>query len=141
MTRVKDLMESRPAMIAPDATVAEAARMMKNTACGFLPVGAAGDVQGVITDRDIVTRCLAEGENPEQQLVRDCMTGTVYDCSDADSLEDAARQMNDNSVGRLVVRAEDGKICGVLTFGRIIRNNDDKRETSDIVQWATGKAA
>lgn len=141
MTKVQDLMEAHPTMVRPDATIAEAASMMKSAACGFLPVGENNKPEGIITDRDIVMRCIAEGKDPKKQLVRDCMTEDVCACSEKDSLEDAARKMNDNAVSRLVVQTMDGEICGVLTFGRIIRSNDNQSETSEIVQWATGKAA
>ena len=141
MSKVKDLMETRTVMVSPDATLAEAAKMMKEESCGFLPVGESNKAQGIITDRDIVVRCIADGKDPSQETVRDCMTANVCACSEKDSLEDAARMMNDNAISRLVVQTMDGDICGVLTFGRIIRSNDNERETSDVVQCATGKAA
>lgn len=140
-TKVKDLMETRTVMVSPDATLAEAARMMKEEDCGFLPVGENNKPEGIITDRDIIVRCVADGKDPSQEIVRNCMTSDVCACSDRDSLEDAARKMNENAVSRLVVQTMDGEICGVLTFGRIIRSNDNERETSEIVQCATGKAA
>lgn len=141
MTKVQDLMESRPTMVRPNATIAEAASMMKNAECGFLPVGENNKPVGIITDRDIVMRCIAEGKDPNRLLVSDCMTQDVCACSEKDSLEDAARKMNDNAVSRLVVQTMDGEICGVLTFGRIIRSNDNEDEIGNIVSCATGKAA
>lgn len=140
-TKVKDLMEARTVMVSPNATLAEAAKMMKEEGCGFLPVGEANKPQGVITDRDIVIRCIAEGRDPQDMQVSDCMTGNVCACGEKESLEEAAQKMNDNAVSRLVVQTMDGDICGVLTFGRIIRSNDNKNETSEIVQCATGRAA
>lgn len=139
--KVKDLMETDLALISPEATLEEAARKMKDVGCGFLPVGEDDAPQGIITDRDIVIRAIAEGKTPGQVKVRDCMTDDVCSCKETDSLEDAAKVMSDNKVSRLVVKNDQNSMCGVLTFGRIIRNNDDKQETSEVVEAATGKAA
>jgi CBS domain-containing protein len=138
---VKDLMEPSLVMISPNATLEEAARKMKEADCGFLPVGAKNAPQGIITDRDIVVRAIADGSDPRSEKVRDYMTTTVCTVKETDTLEDAARVMQQHHVSRLVVENGAGKISGVLTFGRIIRANDDKRETSEVVEKATGKAA
>lgn len=139
-TRVKDLMESNPETISPDATLEEAARKMKEIDCGFLPVGTDKESKGIITDRDIVIRAVAAGKDPRKEMVRDYMTNDICACVESDSLESAAKIMNENSISRLVVRNDQGAISGVLTFGRIIRSNDNKDETSNVVEQATGKA-
>lgn len=139
--QVKELMETNLSHINSDATLEEASKMMKEHCCGFLPVGRGDTSEGIITDRDIVVRALAEGKDPKHEKVRDFMSKTICSCLDTDSLEDAAKVMSENSVGRLVVKDEGGSICGVITFGRIIRMNDNKQETSNIVEKATGKAA
>lgn len=139
--QVKDLMESEAVMIRPDATLQEAAAKMKEAGCGFLPVGTAESPQGIITDRDIVIRAVAEGKDPSREKVRDYMTTDVCVCRESDTLEGAAKTMGDNSVSRLVVEDNNGKMCGVLTFGRLIRSNNNKDETSNVVEQATGKAA
>ena len=140
--QVKELMEKNLEMISPDATLVEAARKMSEAECGFLPVGEkGGSPEGIITDRDIVIRAIAQGKDPSKVKVRECMTDEVCACRESDSLDDAAQTMSENNVSRLVVRDNGDKICGVLTFGRIIRSNDDKQETSSVVQTATGKAA
>lgn len=139
--QVKELMETDLELISPDATLEEAARKMKERDCGFLPVGDKDDPEGIITDRDIVIRAIAEGKNPAEEKVRAYMTDEVCACRDNDTLENAAQAMSENNVSRLVVKDSHDKICGVLTFGRIIRSNDNKQETSKVVEKATGKAA
>lgn len=139
-TQVKDLMESQVVLIDPEATLQEAANKMKKVDCGFLPVGTDGALEGIITDRDIVIRAIAEGKNPSQEKVRDYMTEEVCCCAESDTIEDAAGKMSEYEVSRLVVEDNDGNACGVLTFGRIIRENQNKEETSEIVERATGKA-
>ena len=139
--QVKELMETDLELISPDATLEEAARRMKDCGCGFLPVGTDNAPEGIITDRDIVVRAIAEGKDCSQEKVRDCMTDEVCACRETDTLEDAAKAMSENNVSRLVVKDNSDRICGVLTFGRIIRSNDNKQETSEVVEKATGKAA
>lgn len=140
-TSVNSLMKEQPVLISPDATLQEAARKMKEADCGFLPVGNNQKPEGIITDRDIIIRAIADGKDPTKEKVRDYMTTEVHSCREGDSIEDAAGQMNKKKVGRLVVQDDDGKMRGVLTFGRLIRDNQDKEETSMVVEKATGKAA
>jgi CBS domain-containing protein len=138
---VNELMESDMAQISPDATLEQAARKMKEVDCGFLPVGEGDMPEGIITDRDIVIRAVAEGRNPSETKVRDCMTANICCCGKEDTLEDAAGKMSENKVSRLLVKDGDGMVCGILTFGRLIRGNRDAEETSAVVEKATGKAA
>jgi CBS domain-containing protein len=139
--QVKELMETNLKLIDPDATLEEAAKKMKESDCGFLPVGTDSIPQGIITDRDIVVRALAEGCDPKSEKVRDFMTSDVCSCMETDTLEEAALVMGVNNVSRLVVKDGTDGICGILTFGRIIRTHNNKQEVSDVVQKATGKAA
>jgi CBS domain-containing protein len=141
MTQVKDLMESGMQSISPDATLQEAAMKMKEINCGFLPVGTADQPEGIITDRDIVIRAIAGGHNPSTESVRDYMTANVCSVEETETIEDAANKMHENRISRLVVKDADGKLCGVLTFGRIIREDKDSNETNNIVNLATGKVA
>ena len=138
---VRELMETNLELISPNATLEEAARKMKKSGCGFLPVGTNNAPEGIITDRDIVVRAIAEGKNPSREKVRDCMTDEICACNESDTLEQAAKVMSSNNVSRLVVKDGSDAICGVLTFGRLIRSNDNKQETSEVVATATGKAA
>ncbi|HEY0901591.1 MAG TPA: CBS domain-containing protein, partial [Micavibrio sp.] len=117
------------------------AQKMKQADCGFLPVGDNNQPIGIITDRDIVIRAIADGKTPTEARVRDYMTDDVCSCKDSDSLADAAHVMSEHKVSRLLVNDASGAICGVLTFGRLIRNNDNRAETSEVVDAATGMAA
>ena len=141
MTYVKDLMESGMANISGDASLSDAAQLMKQNNCGFLPVGSETDPMGVITDRDIVLRALSEGKDPSKEKVRDYMTGNICTVPDSSRLEEAANIMRENHVSRLIVTDENGTPCGVLSFGRILRSDEDRTEAGSVVEIATGKAA
>lgn len=137
--QVKELMETKIQLINSNATLEEASIKMKEYHCGFLPVGGDSMPEGIITDRDIVVRALAEGKDPKREKVCDYMTSDIYSCQETDTLEDAAMVMGANNVSRLIVKDETGTPCGILTFGRIIRKHNNKQEISDVVETATGK--
>lgn len=140
-TAVKELMEEQIVTVSPDDTLAAAARKMKEANCGCLPVGAANKPEGIITDRDIVIRAIAENLDPADEKVRDYMTCAVKTCKSGDTLEQAAGKMREHGVSRLVVTDEDDHAVGILTFGRILRNHDDQEEVSTIVASAVGRSA
>lgn len=141
MTYVKDLMESGIKNIDREATLEEAAKIMKDVDCGFLPVGSDNRAEGIITDRDIVIRAVAEGRDPSSVTVEECMSKKICSIDEDASLEDAARKMYENRVSRLVVTDVSGDLCGILTFGRILRQDQDLSEINNVVSFATGKAA
>lgn len=137
--QVKELMETNIQLINSNATLEQASKKMKESCCGFLPVGGDTIPEGIITDRDIVVRALAEGKDPKSEKVCDYMTSDIYSCQETDTLGDAAIVMGANNVSRLIVKDETDAICNILTFGRIIRKHGNKQEVSDVVEKATGK--
>jgi predicted transcriptional regulator len=135
--KVKELMSEQPCTIAPDATLQEAAKMMANVDCGFLPVCSKSDVIGIITDRDIVIRAVSRGKDPTKEKVLNYMTNECFGCHENDYLEDAATKMHDHKVSRLIVRDSKGQVSGVLSFGGILRKNADAKEVTNVVKHAT----
>ena len=111
-------MTPHPLMISPGATLEQAAKKMETINCGALPVGTESKLSGMITDRDIVIRALARGQNPATAKVSSCMTEEVYACNENDSLEEAAEVMHQYKVSRLVVKNKEGHITGILSFGK-----------------------
>lgn len=140
-TKVKELMTRDPKVVNPEATLKQAAEMMRDIDCGVLPVGSESKLEGMITDRDIVIRAIAEGKDPATEKVKSCMTDAAHACSENATLSEAAEKMNDYNVSRLIVQDDAGRMTGILTFGAILRKNRDEEETSNVVQYAVGKAA
>lgn len=132
--KVKDFMTSEAVMIAPTATLKDAAAQMKNVDCGVLPVGTPDDVKGIITDRDIVIRAVAKGKDITKEKVMDYMTTQVFGCNENDVLEDAAAKMRMHKVSRLIVRNSKGTVKGVLSFGGLLRKQADAEEIANIVK-------
>jgi CBS domain-containing protein len=131
--KVKDIMTPYPEQIAADATIAEAAKKMKDQDCGFLPIGGEIDKPiGVITDRDIVVYAIAEGKSPEITKVEEVMSTEVFVCSQEDDLKKAADEMSSQGVRRLVVTSEEGgDIVGILSVADIVSNIGGDDHVSD----------
>lgn len=139
--QVKNAMTEHCEYIKPDATCQEAAQKMRELDCGFLAIGPNADnkLDGVITDRDMVIRAMAEGKDPRSTMVRDCETNRVLYCFESDDLESAANSMRDNQVYRLIVldSPESKQLRGVVSWGDILRH----REESLAMNAARGIAA
>ncbi len=135
-TKVKTFMRENPRTILPHNTLSEAARHMKMLDCGILPVCESGKPLGVITDRDIVIRAVSYGKDTTQERVKDYMTKQFHTCSIEDTIEQAAEKMHQCQVSRLLVQGTDGKLCGIITFGSLLRKNDTHEENTSILQYA-----
>ncbi len=136
----KDLMTPDPQMIKPTATLKEAAQKMEQIGCGVLPVGEKDKVEGMITDRDIVLRAVAKGKDVNAEKVSDYMSSDkICCCEESDTLEDVGGKMRQHNVSRLLVKNQDGEVCGILTFGRILRRNESLEEISNVIECAVGE--
>lgn len=141
-TKVKDIMTADPVIISPTMSLRETSQKMKAIDCGILPVGTSWDrLEGVITDRDIVLRAVAENVDMKMAQVRDYMTKDVHYCNENDSVLDAAEQMRRNNVFRLVVKDSNDQPCGILTLGCILRKSPDIREVGEVVGQIVGRRA
>lgn len=138
--KVKELMTPDPVLIDPGSTLQEAARRMEDIDCGVLPVGTDRKLEGMITDRDIVIRAVARGKDPAREKVADYMTTSVHSCNENDTLEDAAEKMHQYRVSRLVVENAEGKVTGILSFGRFLRTDATPREIAACIRNAVNEA-
>lgn len=101
----------------PEDTVWEAARRMKDHGVGTLVVlGSGGIPAGILTDRDVVVRVVAEGLDPEATAVEDVMTAPVHDVQEATPIEDALELMASAGTRRLVVTDGDDRLVGILAL-------------------------
>ena len=116
--QVKEVMTRGAECISPDATLQEAARKMKDLDVGPLPVCGDNDrLVGMLTDRDITVRAVAEGKDPRTTKVRDAMTEGVTYCFEDDDVAEAARLMREKQVRRLVVLNRDKRLAGIVSLG------------------------
>ena len=139
--KVKEVMTPKVIRISPEETAAVAARTLTHYNIGVLPVcGGDGTVCGMLTDRDIVTRCLATGHRPEDTPVRAIMTNTVISARPDMDVTAAASLMARRQVRRLPV-VESGKLCGMISLGDLSRNEDTAPEAADALAEITGNVA
>lgn len=131
--RVSDLMSSNVVSLAPEDTVTHAARMLERHNLGALPVcGADGKLRGIVTDRDIVLRCIASENPPEEMRVREVMTRNIVSVAPGDDVRAATRLMASEQVRRLPV-VDGQKIVGMLSLADMARRNALDREASHVL--------
>ena len=115
--KLREIMTNPVIRIHPDETVAVAARTLTHYNIGILPVcGGDGRICGLVTDRDLVTRCLAAGRSPASTPVRDVMTSQIISARPDTDSSAAAELMGREQVRRLPV-IENGKLCGMVSLG------------------------
>lgn len=105
-----------------DAAVSEAAELMGELDVGALPVGSAGALEGVVTDRDILYRVVAKGLGPADVSVREVASRPVIGCGAEDTLQAAMDTMAAHHVRRLAVRDDGGRVIGWITLGDLARH-------------------
>lgn len=119
---VKELMNPSVISIEPTSSAALAARLISRHNVGVLPVcGSDHRLRGVVTDRDIVLRCVAAEEDPAQTMVRDIMTRNCVTVSPGDDCREASRLMSAQQVRRLPV-VESGKLVGMISLADLARS-------------------
>jgi CBS domain-containing protein len=135
--RVKDVMTAAPACCTQHTPLADVARMMRDQDCGAVPVveaDAAGQkLVGIVTDRDIVVRGLADGTDPLRLTAGDCMTMVVATVSPEAGVEDCARLMEEHRVRRVPVVDARGDCCGIVAQADLARHTPPKA-TGEVVR-------
>jgi CBS domain-containing protein len=132
--KLNEIMTSDVEVIHPTDTLQTAAQKMRDRDIGFLPVCDGDRLVGVLTDRDLITRALADGMDARAILGRDLATSPAIYCFDDHSVDEAAKLMHDNQIRRLVVlHRGDKRMAGVVSLGDLAINVDDKL-TGEVLQ-------
>ncbi len=118
--KVADVMTRHVEFIEPEATAQDAAALMGELDVSALPLGTADDLRGVITDRDLLYRVVAEGRDPKRTRVHDVATKLVFTCRSDDPLTTAMDLMASHNIRRLPV-TEDERVVGWLTLSDLSR--------------------
>jgi len=132
MAQVRDVMTSNPVTCSPQASVADAAKVMAKEDIGPLPVVDANRLVGILTDRDIVVRVVAEGRDPQSTSVGDVATSDLVTVSPDEDLDRALQLLAERQVRRLPV-AEGETLVGVIAQADIARQGDDST-TGQVVE-------
>jgi CBS domain-containing protein len=125
--QVNEVMTRSVECTSPNATLQDAARRMRELDVGPLPVcGESDRLVGMLTDRDIVVRAVAEGLDPSTARVRDVMTPSVIYCFEDQDVTEAAQLMKENQVRRLVVLNRDKRLIGIVSLGDLAVDTGDE---------------
>ena len=120
--KVSEVMTSDVQTVTPDQSAREAASFMLRAEAGSIPVTEGDKVIGMITDRDIAVRGVAEGRGPDTP-VRELMTDHVICAREDDNVDDIARRMSEEQVRRLPVLDADDRLCGIVSLGDLARES------------------
>src|SRR5688572_26571219 len=132
--KIKDVMTRAVETVRPDQTLQEAAVKMKSLDVGPMPVTEGDRVVGMLNDRDIVVRGVAEGRDVRTTKVRDAMTSDVVCCSEDDDVKDAAKQMKDRQIRRIVVVDGQKRVSGIVSLGDIAVDTSDEKMSGRVLE-------
>jgi CBS domain-containing protein len=130
---IRDLMTKNPRTVSPDQPVVDAAKIMRDEDAGVVPIVEGDHLIGVLTDRDVAIRIVAEGKDPRSTTVRDCASKDLVTVDPQQDLEEALRLMAKHQVRRLPVVEEDGKLVGIVAQADVAKHGDDAR-TGEVVE-------
>jgi len=139
--KLSDIMTTNFEMIDSTSSLFDAAEKMKSLNVGFLPVQEGTQLIGLITDRDIVVRGLAEGLDPQSTQIKDIISSNIIYCYEDDSVEDAARMMEDNQVRRLIVVDHNQTPVGIVSIGDIAVKFGQEQLAGEILERVSEPAA
>jgi CBS domain-containing protein len=128
---IRDLVKGDPVTVEASGTVQDAAKLMADNDIGNVLVVENDEVQGIVTDRDIVVRVLAKGDGSDAS-VREAATTDLETISPDTSVDDAIKKMEQGNVRRLPIVEDDGKPVGVITLGDLAQAKDKDSALADI---------
>ena len=128
--KIRDAMTRDVCMVRPDQTLRDAAHMMAELDIGALPVQENDRLVGMITDRDIAVRAVAEGWGADTQI-RKVMTNEIKYCYDDQDIEEVTRNMSDQRLRRLPVMNRDKRLVGILSLGDLAREGSTQDEAGE----------
>ena len=131
--KVREVMTSNPCTIDADKSVAYAAKMLRDEDVGVAPIVEGDRLVGVLTDRDIAVRVVAEGRDPEQVKAREIASTDLVTLDPDQDLDEALRLMARNQVRRLPVVEEDGRVVGIVAQADVAQEADE-RKTGEVVE-------
>lgn len=131
--KISEVMHRGATSVGPDTAVTKIARMMLDNDVGSIPVAENGRVIGMVTDRDIALRAVANGKDVSRLMARDIMSGKVNCCHEMEDLDTAARMMERNHIRRLPVLDASEKLVGMVSLGDVC-HAASQRLTADVVK-------
>jgi CBS domain-containing protein len=132
--KLQDVMTSQVTIVAPDASLRDAAALMADLHVGALPVHDGEALRGIVTDRDLAVRAVANGLDPTRTPVRDVMTPKVVCCLEGDTLAHVGALMRRKMIRRVVVLDDRGRLAGVVALGDLARRAGSSGLSAEILR-------
>jgi len=140
-TMVEDVMATEVVTIGPEATLVEAAQLMRDANVGMLPIVEGGTLRGVVTDRDIVVRAIAQGVEPVTTPVKNLDTEDVIFARPEWDVEEAMRLMAERQIGRLPVVNAERQVVGVVTLSSLLLRAGDQEKVLETAEEVARRSA
>ena len=137
MKKVKEIMTSDPVCCIPQDSVTDVARLMKREDVGSVPVvkdRKSGKLSGIVTDRDLVLKVLAESRDPNSIEVEAVMTRTPVTCRDDEDLENCLDAMEKHQIRRMPIVDGGGRIVGIIAQADIATRGGEPEKTAELVE-------
>jgi CBS domain-containing protein len=134
--RAREIMTPEPACCTPDSRIDEAARLMREHDCGSIPVvenNGSNKLIGVVTDRDIAVRGVAEGRGPDEK-VGELMTPNPRTCSPEDDVHEVEETMKRSQIRRVPIIDAAGQLVGIIAQADLARKLGDDEEVGELVE-------
>ncbi len=138
---IREVMTHNVEFVSPDETLQDAALKMKELGVGTLPVCAHAGVVGVLTDRDIAIRAVAEARSAQTTRVRDVMSGELICCYEDQEVEVAANLMRSKQIRRVLVLDRDKRLVGIVSLGDLALESPSPERAGEILQDVCGGAS
>ena len=136
--QAREIMSKAPRTVTPDLSVREAAQLMKDEDVGVLPVveaqGSDKRLVGMVTDRDIAIRVVAEGRTGDDSRVRDIMSGSPKTVRENDNVNDVLELMGREKVRRVPVVDDRGTVVGIIAQADLARQARDERKVENTIE-------
>ena len=138
--QLKDIMTPRVEVISPEATLQEAAQKMSQLDVGPLPVCDGEQLVGMLTDRDITVRAVAEGCDPTTTTVREAMTPDLVYCFEDQAVQEAARLMEQYQIRRLPILNRHKRLVGIVSLGDLAVSVSDQTLAGEVLEHVSESA-
>lgn len=131
--KCREIMTANVTTATREMTLREVARLLREGDMGSVPVVQGGRLVGIVTDRDIVVRAIAEGKGPETP-VAEAMTTEIFSVRPDDFAFEAVRLMGDRQVRRIPVVEADGSLAGIISMADVALEMEDEREIAETLE-------
>lgn len=131
---IREVMSQDVELVNPETSLREAARKMKEGDFGAIPVSENDRLVGMITDRDIAIRAVAEGKDPESTTVRETMSDRILYCFEDQSAEEVEEMMGEAQVRRFPVLNRDKRLVGIVALGDLAKSVRSPQQTGETLE-------